>query len=138
MTIVNQGPTGYQPYLRLWIPAEMDASSLEVDLLGEAVTAVSTVGVFSGGELNDPLLPEDDPNDAVSGPAGYTLVRVSLPVGSLIDGGPGLEVNLALNSQARVSPWASLLNFSPRWYTALATHPQERMDLLPGLSGQQW
>lgn len=96
VTIDNQGPTGYQPYLRLWIPAEMDASSLEVDLLGEAVTAVSTVGVFSGGELNDPLLPEDDPNDAVSGPAGYTLVRISLPVGSLIDGGPGLEVNLCL------------------------------------------
>lgn len=96
VNLENQGPAGYQPYLRLWVPAQMNAASLEVDLLGEPVTAVSTVGVFSGGDLNDPLLPEDDPNDLVSGPAGYTLVRINLPVGSLIDGGPGLEVSLCL------------------------------------------
>lgn len=92
--LTNIGDPGYQPYLRLFVPQEFDAESVNVSLLGEAVTSIVEVGTFSGATLTDPNLPDEDPLDAVSGTAGQTLMLVNLPVGSLIEGGVSLNVNI--------------------------------------------
>ncbi|MFM1932129.1 MAG: hypothetical protein RL226_1432, partial [Bacteroidota bacterium] len=94
ITLENTGNAGYQPYIRLFLPPQITASSLEVQMLGNPVTDVVTVGTFSGSTLDDPNLQEEDPNNLVSGPAGYVWLNVNLPVGSLIEGAITLDVSL--------------------------------------------
>lgn len=94
MTLSNSGATGYQPYIRLFLPPQVSASTLEVDLLSQPVDNIAVVGVFSNGVLDDPNLLEDDANNLVSGINGYTYLNINLPVGSLINGGVDLLVTM--------------------------------------------
>jgi gliding motility-associated-like protein len=90
----NTGPTGYQPYLRVWLPPEVPANTLSVEFLGQPVASIVIAGTFVGVPLSDPNLATEDPNNLVSGTGGYTLVVVNLPIGSMIDGGVDGEVEL--------------------------------------------
>lgn len=90
----NVGPTGYQPYLRLWLPPEVPANTVSVEFLGQPVSSVNVVDVFAGGPISDPNLVTEDANDMVVGTDGYTLVIVNLPIGSMIDGGVDAEVEI--------------------------------------------
>lgn len=94
VTATNTGPTGYQPYLRVWLPPEVPSNTLSVEFLGQPVASINIAGVFAGAPLSDPNLVTDDPNDLVSGTTGYKLVIVNLPIGSMIDGGVDAEVEL--------------------------------------------
>lgn len=94
MTLSNEGATGYQPYLRVFLPPELPASTFEATFMGQPASNVQVVGVFGGGTLNDPNLPDGDPNRPVSGPNGATFVLVNLPAGALVDGGIEIQVGL--------------------------------------------
>ena len=92
----NTGPVGYQPYFRLFLPPETPAASLSVEFLGEPVSNVVNLGVFSGAPIEDSNLPLLDANVNVTGPDGYSLLLVNIPVGSLADGGVNTETELCV------------------------------------------
>lgn len=96
LRLTNSGNPGFQPYLRVLLPPEMPAASLQATFMGQEVQAnqITAVGTF-GGSLNDPNLAEDDPNSPVTGQAGYSLVIVNIPVGALAD--TGLEIEMTLS-----------------------------------------
>lgn len=94
VSLSNTGATGYQPYLRLFLPPEFDPQSVSVSLLGEPINDIGEVGVFSGSPLIDPNLGEESPLGSVTGANGSTFFLINLPVGSLIDGGIALDVQI--------------------------------------------
>lgn len=94
MTLSNEGATGYQPYLRVFLPPQMPAATFAATFMGQPAQNVQVVGVFGGGTLNDPNLPDGDPNRPVSGPNGATFIVVNLPAGALVDGGIEILVGL--------------------------------------------
>ena len=87
----NSGPPGFGPYIRLELPPGLNFDS--ADIFGVA-GGVTNVGVFPpapGNQLNDPLI-----NQAVTGAAGNTLIILTFPVGSVVDGGPDLPITTCL------------------------------------------
>ena len=87
----NSGSPGFGPYIRLELPPGLNFDSAEIFGVGGGVT---TVGVFPpapGNQLNDPLI-----NQSVTGAAGNTLIIVTFPVGSVVDGGPDLPLTTCL------------------------------------------
>jgi gliding motility-associated-like protein len=112
VTLANIGNTGYQPYLRLFLPPQVSAATVEVDLLSQPVSDIVLVGVFSGGTLDDPNLPDTDPNNLVSGTTGYSYLNINLPIGSLIDGGVELVITICsdLSGTGVVADQAVVIN----------------------------
>lgn len=94
MSLSNEGATGYQPYLRVLLPPQLAAATFAATFMGQPVQNIQVVGVFGGGALLDPNLPEGDPNRPVTGPNGAALILVNLPAGALVDGGVELQVGL--------------------------------------------
>lgn len=92
MTLENTGPVGYQPYVRLFLPPELEATSFDVKFMGTPTFNWTEAGTFQGGSLDDPNLPEESPENMVTGPDNYKLMIVNLPVGSMVEDGVTLEV----------------------------------------------
>ena len=115
LTIWNVGDAGYQPYVRLFVPPEVPVNSLMVRFMGDDLNTVVNAGVFSGGTLGDPNLGDELPENDVTGPTGYSFVVVNLPVGSMVEdgvdlqlevcgslSGSGVEVDVPVEFQAQV------------------------------------
>lgn len=92
MTLENSGPVGYQPYVRVFLPPELQSTTFEAKFLGNPTFNWSEAGTFSGSTLDDPNLPEESPENMVTGPDGYKLMIVNLPVGSMVEDGVQLDV----------------------------------------------
>lgn len=87
----NTGAPGYGPYLRLVLPPELVFDSAEI--FG-AAGSVMNAGVFPpmpGNQLTDPRI-----GQPVTGTPGYNLYILIYPVGSVVDGGPDLPVEICL------------------------------------------
>lgn len=96
----NAGGPGYGPYLRLMLPPELAFDGAE--LFGSAMTVVSNA-VFPGtppdpSTLADPLFMPASGNQ-VSGTAGWRLVILELPVGSVVTGGPEMIASVCVTSR---------------------------------------
>ncbi|HQA27099.1 MAG TPA: hypothetical protein PK893_13240 [Candidatus Competibacteraceae bacterium] len=95
----NTNEPGYGPYIRLILPPELTFDSAK--FLGIDVT-VQDIGTFPsapGNTLTDPIT-----NTSVTGPEGYSLRLLILPVGSVVTGGPTLstEVCATLSDSAEI------------------------------------
>lgn len=99
LSLSHSGPVGYQPYFRLLLAPEFSTAGFSAKFMGQPITSFSVVGSFSGSTLIDPNLPVNDPNRNVSGPTGYTLVILNLPVGAMVEDGVELTASfcVALN-----------------------------------------
>lgn len=94
LTIWNEGDPGYQPYVRLFVPPEVPINSVAVRFMGDDLNTIVNAGVFSGGTLGDPNLADELPQNDVSGPDGYTFLVINLPVGSMVEDGVDLQVEV--------------------------------------------
>jgi gliding motility-associated-like protein/fimbrial isopeptide formation D2 family protein/uncharacterized repeat protein (TIGR01451 family) len=101
MTLENSGPVGYQPYVRVFLPPELESASFKAKFLGNPTFNWTEAGTFSGSTLDDPNLPEESPDNMVTGIDGYKLMIVNLPVGSMVEDGVQLSVEFCaeLNGQ---------------------------------------
>jgi len=89
MPLINTGPPGYGPYLQLIVPAGLTFNS--ATLFGSAVTSINE-GVFPAGpgnQLTDSII-----NQQITGPEGDTLILLQPPIGSVVAGGPPLNINI--------------------------------------------
>ncbi len=94
----NTGSPGYGPYLRLMLPPEVDFDGAQ--LFGSALTVVSNA-VFpaSPAVLTDPLyLPATAPGNQITGTAGWRLVILELPVGSVVTNGPEMTASICVTT----------------------------------------
>ncbi|MEM1177831.1 MAG: hypothetical protein AAGM22_05775 [Acidobacteriota bacterium] len=85
-TFTNVGPPGFEPYLLVTLPPGVSFDSA-MALGGGGGSVVGTFGPT--GVLTDPIS-----GSVVSGPVDGTLVLISLPIGSVVAGGPLLEVEV--------------------------------------------
>ncbi|MEO1085073.1 MAG: hypothetical protein AAFY88_12600, partial [Acidobacteriota bacterium] len=85
-SFTNVGPPGFEPYLLVTLPVGVTFNSA-MALGGGGGTVVGTFG--PSGTLTDPIS-----GGPVSGPVGGTLVVVTLPIGSVVDGGPALDIEV--------------------------------------------
>ncbi|HFD11862.1 MAG TPA: isopeptide-forming domain-containing fimbrial protein, partial [Crenotrichaceae bacterium] len=90
LTNIANGDPGFSPYYRLILPPDISLNS--VSFLGTGVSS-TLVGVFAapGNELTDPVIAAP-----VSGNTDDTFYTISLPVGSVVTGGPDLTVNFCM------------------------------------------
>jgi len=87
----NSGVPGFGPYIRLELPPQLvfDTASIFGTSGG-----VSNVGIFPaapGNQLIDPKI-----GQPVTGTAGNSLFILMFPVGSVVDGGPELPIEICL------------------------------------------
>ena len=89
----HEGDPGYQPYVRLMIPPELPWEQVYADFMGSS-PQIHDGGEFSGGTAEDPLLTEESPEFLVTGPNGYRLLVIELPVGSMVSNGVELSIEM--------------------------------------------
>jgi gliding motility-associated-like protein/uncharacterized repeat protein (TIGR01451 family) len=94
VNLYNEGPIGYQPYLRLFLPPELTFTSLNVKFMNDPLTTIVDAGLFSGGIADDPNLDSESAANIVNGPDGHRLVILNLPVGSMVEDGIILRLNI--------------------------------------------
>ncbi len=94
LSLHNEGITGYQPYLRVFLPPQIPANSISAEFMGQPISAVTIVGTFNNNSLNDPNLPVDDPNRQVTGTNGTSYVNINIPVGALVTEGVEIAVTI--------------------------------------------
>jgi len=90
LSLTNTGNPGYNPYIRLIIPTPTITFD-SATYLGIGV-AYQVVGVFPaapGNQLADPVT-----GSSVTGPEGSTLIILTIPLGSIVEGGPVTDVNV--------------------------------------------
>ncbi len=95
---VNAGSPGYGSYLRVILPPELSFDG--ATLFGSALTVVSNA-VFPAAPsvLTDPLfLPATAPGNQVTGTAGWRMVVLEMPVGSVVTGGPDMTTSICVTS----------------------------------------
>lgn len=87
----NAGNPGFGPYMQLVIPPQLVFDSASI--FG-ASAIINNLGIFPpspGNQINDPLI-----NQPVTGPDGFSLITLQLPVGSVVTGGPLLELEICM------------------------------------------
>ncbi|MCH9698818.1 MAG: DUF11 domain-containing protein, partial [Gammaproteobacteria bacterium] len=105
----NTGSAGYAPYYRLILPPDISLDSTMY--LGTSVSA-TTVGVFPaspGNQLTDPII-----DTSVTGQEGSTFHTITLPLGSVVDGGPDITLNFCMTIASSAAIGTPLdVNFQP-------------------------
>jgi len=87
----NSGPTGFGPYIRLELPSGLQFDSASIFGTGGGVTDVGVFPAAPGNQLTDPKI-----NQPVTGTPGNSLRILMFPVGSVVDGGPQLPIDICL------------------------------------------
>ena len=85
----NSGSPGFGPYIRLILPPGVSFNGAMVFGVAASANIVGTFPVSPGNQLTDPVT-----GTLVTGPDGGTLVIVTYPVGSVVTGGPDLEMTI--------------------------------------------
>ncbi|WP_457668343.1 isopeptide-forming domain-containing fimbrial protein [Thiolapillus sp.] len=83
--LTNTGTPGFGPYLRLKLPPALSFDS--ANFLGAGVST-QVVGTFPPDQT-DPV-----DGETVTGPAGYTLITLQPPIGSLVAGAPSMDITI--------------------------------------------
>ncbi|PIE90914.1 MAG: hypothetical protein CR997_03400 [Acidobacteria bacterium] len=89
ITLTNTGDPGYGPYHRLILPPDLQFNS--ASFLGNGIT-VSDIGVFGPAPNNH--LTDPRTGTEVTGDPGSRLYLLILPMGSIVDGGPSIDINV--------------------------------------------
>ncbi|MDZ7789008.1 MAG: isopeptide-forming domain-containing fimbrial protein [Xanthomonadales bacterium] len=87
----NTGSPGYGPYLRVELAADLTLDSAEVFGTGGGISNVGTFPAAPGNQLTDPIT-----SQTVTGTPGNALFVLTYPVGSVVDGGPDLPIEICL------------------------------------------
>ena len=87
----NLGPPGFGPYIRLDLPPDLAFGSATIFGVGGSVTDVGIFPAAPGNQLTDPRI--DQP---VTGASGNNLFILTFPVGSVVQGGPDLPIEICL------------------------------------------
>jgi len=87
----NSGPPGFGPYLRLELAPELSLDSATIFGTGGGITTVGVFPAAPGNQLTDPVI-----NQTVTGTQGNSLHILTYPVGSVVDGGPDLPIEICL------------------------------------------
>ena len=87
--VSNTGPPGFGPYFQMIVPIGVTFDSASVFGTGATVIDEGVFPAAPGNELNDSII-----NEPVTGPEGFQLLLIQLPIGSLVDGAPDLVVEL--------------------------------------------
>ena len=105
----NTGSPGYGPYLRVELAADLTLDSAEVFGTGSGIT---NVGTFPpGNQLTDPIT-----GQTVTGTPGNALFVLTYPVGSVVDGGPDLPIEICLTIDPDATVGDSLpVNITPMY-----------------------
>jgi len=107
----NTGSPGYGPYLRVELSSDLTLDSADVFGTGTGFTNVGTFPASPGNQLTDPVT-----GQTVSGTPGNAFLVVTYPVGSVVDGGPDLPVDLCLTIDPGATVGASLpVNITPMY-----------------------
>ncbi|MCH9697316.1 MAG: DUF11 domain-containing protein, partial [Gammaproteobacteria bacterium] len=105
----NTGSPGYAPYYRLILPPDINLDS--ATYLGTGISA-ATVGVFPaspGNQLTDPII-----DTSVTGQEGSTFHTITLPLGSVVAGGPDITLNICMTIASSAAIGTPLdVNFQP-------------------------
>ncbi|QPG06135.1 hypothetical protein IT774_02640 [Salinimonas marina] len=104
--LTNSGEPGYGPYYRLITDELLTVHS--VTALGESID-IEPMGIFS--EDNSQLLTDSRSTTDVTGSIGQTLALASLPVGSVVAGGPALNASICLTIDS-AAPMGEPLHFN--------------------------
>ncbi len=90
--ISNLGDVGFGPYLRLQLPPELSFDS--ATFVGSPVSIEQ--GIFpDSAELEDPVSGDTvTVTGTGTGTAGYSLITLQPPIGSIVNGGPALNINI--------------------------------------------
>ena len=91
LTLTNTGDPGYNPYIRLILPADLHFVSAEYMDMGVTVTNVGTFSSSNGDQLTDPKT-----DTVVNGPDGGSFYLLELPIGALVENGPTVIVNVCV------------------------------------------
>jgi gliding motility-associated-like protein/fimbrial isopeptide formation D2 family protein len=94
VTFSHVGIPGYQPYLRLFLPPEIPYTAINTNFMGNPITGILDGGEVSGGFADDPNLGENNPDNMVSGPDGHRLLVINIPVGSMVENGVSLSLEV--------------------------------------------
>ncbi|PIE01432.1 MAG: hypothetical protein CSA81_11995, partial [Acidobacteria bacterium] len=89
ITLTNTGNPGYGPYHRLILPPDLQFNS--ASFLGNGIT-VSDIGVF--GPVPNNQLTDPRTGTEVTGDPGSRLYLLILPMGSIVAGGPSIDINV--------------------------------------------
>ncbi|MEM6793156.1 MAG: isopeptide-forming domain-containing fimbrial protein, partial [Acidobacteriota bacterium] len=99
-SLSNSGPPGFGPYLLVVLPPGVSFDSAAA-LGGGSGSVIGTLD--PAGMINDPIS-----GSAITGPPGGSLVLVTIPVGSVVAGGPLLEVEVCATLDPDVTIGAPL------------------------------
>lgn len=99
VTITDSGGPGYGPYIRLILPPGVTLPN--ATFLGSPIT-MTNVGTFSTGPLKDPNINTGSVLDSVFGNPGETFWIISLPVGSVTEGGVAIVTRVCAFLDANV------------------------------------
>jgi len=87
----NSGAPGFGPYIRLELPPGLNFDSAAIFGTSGGVVNVGVFPPAPGNQLTDPRI-----NQPVTGDPGNTLIILTFPVGSVVDGGPDLPIETCL------------------------------------------
>lgn len=87
----GSGGPGYGPYVRLVLDPGLSLDAAQYAGSSVTVTNVGTFPAAPGNMLTDPKT-----GDMVTGPEGGTLLLLVLPLGSVVTGGPDIDVATTL------------------------------------------
>jgi uncharacterized repeat protein (TIGR01451 family)/fimbrial isopeptide formation D2 family protein len=89
VSLTNTGAPGFGPYLQMIIPKGLTFNSSS--LFGSGITPIN-MGLFPPAPLNQ--LPDILINQQVTGPQGARLLLLQPPIGSVVTGGPALNIQI--------------------------------------------
>ena len=96
--VVNTGAPGFGPYLQLIVPTGLTFNSSS--LFGATISPINA-GIFPPSPTNQLL--DSIILQPVTGPEGQTLILLQPPIGSVVTGGPALDIEICFTIDV-VSP----------------------------------
>lgn len=94
ITFSHVGAPGYLPYVRLFLPPEIPYTDINATFLGNPISGILDGGDVIGGLVDDPNLGVNNPDNMASGPEGFRLLVLNVPVGSMVENGVSLTVKV--------------------------------------------
>ena len=91
LSLTNSGDPGYNPYIRLILPADLHFVSAEYMSMGVTVTNVGTFTSSNSDQLTDPKT-----GDVITGPDGGSFYLLEPPIGTLVENGPTVVITVCV------------------------------------------
>ncbi len=91
LTLTNTGNPGFNPYIRLILPADLHFVSAEYMSMGVTVTNVGTFSSLNNFQLTDPKT-----GDVITGPSGGSFYLLEPPIGTLVENGPTVIISVCV------------------------------------------